>query len=294
VIRLGTRGSALALAQARLVADALPGDSEIVPITTSGDRGPSGDKSRFVREIEDALLRGDVDLAVHSAKDVPAELPDGLAIVGVPERVDPRDALCGATTLADLPEGASVGTSSLRRRSQLLALRADLDVSELRGNVDTRLRRLAEGDFDAIVLAAAGLARLDRSSEATPIDAAELVPAAGQGCLVLEARSDDEAMAAEAAALTDTAALATLLAERALVGGLGASCRTPVGAHARVDDDLMTLSAYVGLPDGSHWIRDTLSGEPGDPAALGRAVAERLRTAGAEELLSVAERSFSA
>jgi hydroxymethylbilane synthase len=294
VIRLGTRGSALALTQARLIADALPGETEIVPIATSGDRGPGGDKSRFVREIENALLRGQVDLAVHSAKDVPAELPDGLAIVGVPERADSRDALCGAAALADLPEGASVGTSSLRRRSQLLALRPDLDVSELRGNVDTRLRRLAEGDFDAVVLAAAGLARLDRSAEAAPIDAAELVPAAGQGCLALEARTDDEAMAAEAAALTDTAALATLLAERALVGGLDASCRTPVGAHARIVDGRLTLSGYVGLPDGSQWIRDALGADHGDPAALGNAVAERLRAAGAEELLAAAERSPAA
>jgi hydroxymethylbilane synthase len=294
MVRLGTRGSALALAQARLVADALPNGAEIVPITTAGDRGPGGDKSRFVKEIEDALLGGQVDLAVHSAKDVPAELPDGLAIVGVPDRADPRDALCGASGLAALPEGASVGTSSLRRRSQLLALRPDLDVRELRGNVDTRLRRLAEGGFDAIVLAAAGLARLERSSEAVPIDPAQLVPAAGQGCLALEARTDDEAAAAEAAALTDAAALTTLLAERALVGGLGASCRTPVGANARLADGRMTLTAYVGLPDGSHWIRDELTGATDDPAALGRAVAERLRTAGAEELLSAAERSLAA
>jgi hydroxymethylbilane synthase len=292
VIRLGTRGSALALAQARLVAERLQ-EVEIVPITTSGDRGRGGDKGRFVKEIEEALLTGHVDLAVHSAKDVPAQLPDGLAIVGVPERADPRDALCGASMLADLHEGASVGTSSLRRRSQLLALRPDLEVSELRGNVDTRLRRLAEGDFDAIVLAAAGLDRLGRGSEGAPIEATELLPAAGQGCLMLQARTDDRSTTAAAAALTDSAALTTLLAERALVAALDASCHTPVGAHAGLDDDELTLAAYVGLPDGSHWIRDALGGEPGEPAALGRAAAERLLAAGARDLLSAAEQSLA-
>ena len=163
MIRLGTRGSALALAQARWVAERLKDEVELVPITTSGDKPqPSRgsdplegltDKSRFVKEIEEALLAGDVDLAVHSAKDVPSELPEGLAIVGVPERADPRDALCGAGSLDELPEGAAVGTASLRRRAALLALRPDLKVRELRGNVDTRLTRLAEGHFDAIVLA---------------------------------------------------------------------------------------------------------------------------------------------
>ena len=148
--------------------------------------GAGQDKARFVKEIEDALLRGEVDLAVHSAKDVPGELPDGLAIVGVPERADPRDALCGADAIAALPEGAVVGTASLRRRSQLLALRPDLDVREVRGNVDTRLRKLADGEYAALVLAAAGLARLGRS-EGEPIPEREMTPAPGQGCLALEA-----------------------------------------------------------------------------------------------------------
>ncbi|MBA3263936.1 MAG: hydroxymethylbilane synthase, partial [Thermoleophilaceae bacterium] len=156
-LRLGTRGSALALAQARWVAGRLADEVELVAITTSGDRGSHDDKSRFVKEIEEALLAGDVDLAVHSAKDVPGELPTGLSIVGVPERADPYDALCGANSLDALDTGAVVGTASVRRRAQLLALRPDLEVRELRGNVDTRLRRLADGDFDAIVLARAGL-----------------------------------------------------------------------------------------------------------------------------------------
>jgi hydroxymethylbilane synthase len=295
VIRLGTRGSALALAQARLVAGRLGDDVEIVPITTTGDRPSAGppaeDKSRFVKEIEEALLAGEVDLAVHSAKDVPAELPDGLAIVGVPERADPRDAVCGAHGLADLAAGASVGTSSLRRRSQLLALRPDLDVRELRGNVDTRLGRLDGDELDAIVLACAGLVRLGRVAEGTPVAPEALLPAAGQGCLVLEARAGDAELTDRAAALTDRDALIALLAERALVRVLEATCHTPVGAFATASGAVLQLSAYVGLPDGSHWIRDALEGESAEPAALGSAVAERLLAAGAADVLAQAERA---
>jgi hydroxymethylbilane synthase len=288
VIRLGTRGSALALAQAEWVAARLDDEVSVVEISA---QGPVGDKSRFVKGIEDALLAGSVDLAVHSAKDVPGALPEGLAIVGVPERADPLDALCGAASLEELGEGAVVGTSSLRRRAQLLALRPDLDVRELHGNVDTRLRRLAEGDFDAIVLARAGLSRLDRAAEGAPLP--ELVPAPGQGCLALEARGDDPDTAATAGALTDAEALAALTAERALVTALDATCNTPIGAVAeRVDGEApLRLTAFVGLPDGSHWIRDQLDGDASDPAALGRAVAERLEAAGARELLEQAERA---
>jgi hydroxymethylbilane synthase len=284
VIKLGTRGSALALAQARWVAERLP-DAELVPITTAGDRGSHDDKSRFVKEIEEALLAGEIDLAVHSAKDVPAELPEGLAIVGVPERADPLDALCGAGALEELREGAVVGTASLRRRAQLLAARPDLDVRELHGNVDTRLRRLAEGHFDAIVLARAGLDRLGRSDEGMPL--ATFVPAPGQGCLALEARAGDQDEAA--AALTDCGALTALTAERALVTELEATCHTPIGAHASPRGGELVLAAFVGLPDGSHWIRDEQAGDPGEPAALGRAVAERLDAAGARALLAAAE-----
>ena len=291
MIRLGTRGSALALAQARLVAAALDDDVELVPVETSGDRarGAHLDKSRFVKEIEEALLTGEVDLAVHSAKDLPSELPAGLGIVGVPQRADPRDALCGTPSMQELPEGAAVGTSSLRRRAQLLALRPDLDVRQLRGNVDTRLRRLADGDFAAVVLAQAGLNRLGRGGEGTRLP--ELVPAPGQGCLALEARADDERTAAAAAALTDRAAATSLTAERALVEALGATCRTPIGAYAEPLDGALRLTAFVGMPDGSHWIRDAHQGDPGQPARLGRAVAERLATAGASELLGAAERA---
>ena len=302
MIRLGTRGSALALAQARWVAERLP-SAQLVPITTAGDRGSRDDKSRFVKEIEEALLAGEVDLAVHSAKDVPGELPEGLSIVGVPAREDPLDALCGAAALDSLREGAVVGTSSVRRRAQLLAQRPDLSVRELRGNVDTRLRRLAEDGFDAIVLARAGLIRLGRADEGSALP--ELVPAPGQGCLVLEARSDDEAAREAAAALTDGDALAALTAERAVVTALEATCNTPIGVWARSETDgaplaegagrgdrvSLRVTAFVGLPDGSHWIRDDLPGDASDPAALGRAVASRLEAAGARELLAEAERA---
>jgi hydroxymethylbilane synthase len=299
VIRLGTRGSALALAQAGWVAERLPGEVELVPIVTSGDERRGGapettDKSRFVKEIEEALLSGDVDLAVHSAKDVPAELPDGLSIVGVPERADARDALCGAASLDELAEGAAVGTASLRRRAALLALRPDLEIRDLRGNVDTRLRRLADGDFDAIVLAQAGLERLGRAGEGSPLGIDSMVPAPGQGCLVLEARTDDDAVAAAAASLTDAEALTCLTAERAAVRTLEASCRTPVGAHAVADDAQVRLVVFVGLPDGSRWIRDEIAGAEDDPAALGAAVGERMLAAGAGELLVEAERSVTA
>jgi hydroxymethylbilane synthase len=289
-MRLGTRGSALALAQARQVAEFLPG-AEIVPMTVTGDRGErAGDKSRWVTELEEALLDGRIDLAVHSAKDVPGELAVGLAIVGVPARGDARDALCGAAALEDLPAGARVGTSSLRRRSQLLAARADLEVADMRGNVDTRLRKLAEGEWDAIVLALAGLERLGRAGEAGgALDPATFVPAPGQGALAVEARTDDEDVRAALAGLNDPGALTCLLAERALVVELGASCRTPVGAHATLAGDELALRAWVGLPDGSAWALDELSGPAEDPASLGRAVAARLLAAGAGELLERAE-----
>ena len=287
-----------------MVAEMLDADVELVTITTSGDEpsttlrkgsdpmsGGDLDKSRFVKEIEEALLRGDIDLAVHSAKDVPGELPDGLAIVGVPARADARDSLCGAASLDDLPEGARVGTSSLRRQAQLLALRPDLRVQELRGNVDTRLRWLADGDHDAIVLAAAGLERLGRGAEGAPIPAADFVPAPGQGCLALEARVDDERSIELGAAVTDRSALQALTAERALVVTLEATCRTPVAAHAEQTEGGLSLTAFAGLPDGSRWIRDELTIDSGHPSELGAEIADRLLAAGAAELLAEADRS---
>ncbi len=291
-MRIGSRGSALALAQAEHVADlvgsAADAEVEVVPIATSGDRGaPVGDKSRWVKELEAALLAGEIDVAVHSAKDVPIELPDGLALVAVPERVDARDALCGAASLDALPEGARVGTSSLRRAAGLRALRPDLDVVALRGNVDTRLRKLADGDCDAIVLAVAGLLRLGRvDAMGAALDA--LVPAPGQGTLVLEARAGDATVRAMTATVEDPHAAACLAAERALARALGASCHTPLGAHATLaDDGAMTLRTFLGLPDGSAWLRDELEDPLGvAPERLGEQVAERMRAAGADELLA--------
>ncbi|CAN5485403.1 hydroxymethylbilane synthase [soil metagenome] len=297
-LRLGSRGSALALAQAELVRrslEALGEEVELITVRTSGDERPGGasapetqDKGRFVKEIEDALLHREIDLAVHSAKDVPGELPGGLAIVGVPERADPGDALCGARSLDHLAAGAIVGTASLRRRAQLLAARPDLDVREVRGNVDTRLAKLAAGDFDALVLAGAGLARLGRA-EGSSIPGETMTPSPGQGCLALEAREDDPIVANLAASLTHHESLVELTAERALVTGLGATCRTPVGAHARLRGGELRLDAFAGLPDGSAWIRDSLDGDPSDPSALGRAMAERMLAAGAAPLLAAAD-----
>jgi len=274
-VRVGTRGSALALAQAQQVAAAL-GGAEVVPITTSGDRDRAGgDKEKWVKELELALLEGEVDLAVHSAKDVPSALPEGLELVGAPARADPRDALCGAPSLDALAAGARVGTASLRRAAQLRALREDLEIVELRGNVDTRLGRLADGDVDAAVLAAAGLARLGRR-EAVGAVLDELVPAPGQGVIVVEARAGDEAARAAAQGITDAPTWAALAAERALVRALDASCDTPVGAHARDG----VVRSFVGLPDGSAWLRDEA---PADQAA------QRLLAAGARDLLRRAE-----
>ena len=282
-MRLGTRGSALALAQAHEVAAAL-GGAEIVTITTSGDRDRArGDKERWVREIDAALLRGDVDLAVHSAKDVPAKLVDGIVIAAVPPRADPRDALCGAAGLADLADGARVGPSSLRRAAQLRALRGDLEILELRGNVDTRLGRLAAGDYDAIVLALAGLQRLGRGDEATgTLD--EMVPAAGQGALAVTVRAGDAETRAAVEPLSDPGAARTLAAERAVVSALEADCHTPMGAHAvGGPGDGLLLRAFVGAPDGRMWVRDEVRGS--DPEALGAEIARRLRAAGADEVL---------
>lgn len=289
-MRIGTRGSALALAQARWVAERLGADAEIVTITTLGDRGAEiGDKSRWVSELEAALLGGRIDIAVHSAKDVPTQLPEGLGLVAIPERADPRDAICGASSLAELPAGATVGTSSLRRAAQIRAVRGDLEVISVRGNVDTRLRKLSEGQFDAIVLALAGLERLGRADEAGGV-LAELVPAAGQGALAIEARVG--AIPAELlAAVADPEATACVTAERELVGTLDASCNTPVGAHARrLSSGELELVAWVGLPDGLAWIRDRRTG---DAAGLGSALAQRLLSAGAGELLRRAEREAS-
>jgi hydroxymethylbilane synthase len=281
--------------QAGGVADALRAagaQAEIVPITTSGDRATAapGDKSRFVKEIDEALLSGEVDVAVHSAKDVPAGLPDGLVFAAVPPGEDPRDALVGAAgPIAELPAGARIGTSSLRRRAQLLAHNPGLDVRPLRGNVDTRLRKLAGGEYDAVVLAGAGLRRLGRAGEiGAELGPEEFVPAAGQGLLALQTRGDGPARAL-VGVLDDPGARARLEAERALVAALEATCHTPVGAHARLDEAGITLHAFAGLADGSEWITDRAVFPAADPRAAGEALARRMLAAGAAELLRRAE-----
>ncbi len=322
-MRIGTRGSALALAQARLVARLL-GGGEIVVVRTTGDKlqhdHPNGegngrrggahgpDKSRWVAELEQALLADEVDLAVHCAKDVPGEPTDGLQLLGAPQRAAAEDALIGARSLDELPEGACVGTSSVRRSAQLRAQRADLEVVSLRGNVDTRLRKLAsavtesgdgsgggaggrEPGFNAIVLASAGLWRLGRERDiGCTLDVARFVPAPGQGALALQARAGDASVRAAVEPILDKDTSACLSAERAAARALGASCNTPLGAHAvAAGCGCLNLRAWVGLPDGSEWVGDELLGGFYEPAELGQRVAERLRAVGAGDLLARAE-----
>jgi len=288
-LRIATRGSALALAQAGQVAEML-GGAELVEVTSDGELG---DKSRFVRGVERALLEGEADIGVHSAKDLPGELTEGLTLAAVPPREDPRDAWVGpGSSLDDAPEGARVGTASLRRRAQLLAARPDLEVRELHGNVDTRLRKLADGEADAIVLAVAGLRRLGRAGEiAFPIPSDSMTPAAGQGSLVLQVRDGDAAALAVVEALVDSPALRELTAERAVVALLEATCNSPLGVHAAVDleSGRMRIDAFVGLPDGGEWIRDRVDGDSTEPTLLGAELAKRLLDTGAREILDRAE-----
>jgi hydroxymethylbilane synthase len=248
------------------------------------------------------LLDGRADVGVHSAKDLPAGMSGGLAIAAVPARADARDVWIGpGSSLDDVPEGARVGTASLRRRAQLLAARPDLRVEELHGNVDTRLRKLAEGELDAIVLAAAGLRRLGRESEAAfAIPPETMTPAAGQGALALQASAGNEDAWHAARRVGDDASMRELVAERAAVALLEATCATPIGVHARVDgpgmgaggdgpEGTLAIDAFVGLPDGGEWIRDRVEGDAANPAAAGELLAERLQAAGAREILERAE-----
>lgn len=286
-MRIATRGSALALTQARWVAGRL-GGAELVEASSDGE---PGDKSRFVRGVERVLLAGEAEIGVHSAKDLPGSMPEGLEIASVPPREDPADVWIGpGSSLEDVPEGARVGTASLRRRAQLLASRPDLRVEELHGNVDTRLRKLEEGELDAIVLAAAGLRRLGREAEigfAIPMD--RMVPAAGQGALALQVRADDEGSREAAGAINDLRAMRELTAERTVVALLEATCASPLGAHAHCTADRIAVDAFVGLPDGSEWVRDRLEAGAEEPALAGAELARRLLGAGAREILDRAE-----
>jgi hydroxymethylbilane synthase len=294
-LRIGTRGSTLALAQARAVARELAVPSELVTITTAGDLDHArGDKSRWVTALETALVDGDIDLAVHSAKDVAAELAPGTAIVATPRRADPMDVLVGENRLVDVREGARVGTSALRRRAQLLAVRPDLDVTELRGNVDTRLRKRAAGEADVLVLAAAGLERLGRRKEAGGrLDGELFVPAAGQGTIAIQARFPSAAADA-VSAVSHAPTLACLQAERAAIRALGASCHAPVGVLARFDAESLQLRGFAGLPDGSQWVLDEHRAPAERPEDAGRALAERMAAAGARDLLREAEAEAAA
>jgi len=286
-MRIATRGSALALTQARWVADRL-GGTELVEANSDGE---PGDKSRFVRGVERALLAGEAEVGVHSAKDLPSEMPEGLEIAGVPVREDPADAWIGVgASLDEVPEGARVGTASLRRRAQLLATRPDLQIEELHGNVDTRLRKLAQGELDAIVLAAAGLRRLGREEEigfALPVE--QMCPAAGQGALALQVRSDDGDAGDAAGGINDLKAMRELTAERTVVALLQATCNTPLGVNAQAEGDALTIDAFVGLPDGSEWIRDRMEGRAEEPALVGAELTQRLLSAGAQEILARAD-----
>jgi hydroxymethylbilane synthase len=297
---IGTRGSPLARWQAEHVADRLrafhPGlEVTLSIIVTEGDRfqaGPLievGGKGVWVKDIERALLEGTADLAVHSLKDVPAELAEGLALVAIPPRADPRDALVSRSGvgLAALPAGARVGTSSLRRVCQLAVARPDLAVELLRGNVDTRLRKVAEGVVDAAVLACAGLDRLGHAGRIAERIAPEvMLPAIGQGALALEARAHDQRVRALVRPLTDTAGEITVAAERALLAGLGGSCRTPLGGHATLTGDRLTVHGLVGRPDGSEILREVVEGSAAEATDLGTELARRLRARGADRILA--------
>ena len=296
-VRIGTRGSRLALVQAEAVAAGLRArgaDVEIVPIRTSGDQlarvalADFGGKALFIKEIEDALLAGRVDVAVHSLKDMPAALPDGLALAAFPPREDPADVLVtrDGGGLADLPAGARVGTSSLRRLVLLRRLRPDLRGEPIRGNVDTRLQRLAEGRYDAIVLARAGLLRLGIEPRgARPLAVDEFLPAAGQGILGVEARAGEGPLLELLATLDHTETRIQAEAERAFLLRLGAGCHTPVAGFARLDGSALSVAGLVASEDGSAVLTGTVSGAPSAARALGEKLAEELLARGAGALL---------
>ena len=300
-LRLGTRRSALATTQSTWVADrlrALGHEVELVEVSTQGDRDQStplaqlGGTGVFVSALREALVEGRVDLAVHSLKDLPTAPDVATTVAAVPVREDPRDALVArdGLTLGELPAGSTVGTGSPRRRAQLAALGLGIEVAELRGNVDTRLRAVSEGRLDAVVLAAAGLRRLGRVAEVTELlDPLQMLPAPGQGALAVEVRADDTATAAVVAALEDPDTRACTTAERTLLAVLEAGCSAPVGALAEVVEGMegpeLSLRAVVAAPDGSADLRRSLVGDVEDPAGLGRRLAHLLLEDGAADLM---------
>ena len=296
---IGTRGSALALWQAehvrRLLRERMGADAAIIVIKTAGDRaadvpfGQVGTKGMFLKELEDALREGRVDLAVHSLKDVPTEMPVGLTLAAFLERGDVRDALVSrsGSKICELPPGARVGTSSLRRQSQLRHYRPNLGVAELRGNVDTRLSKLDRGDYDAIVLAKAGLDRLGLGQRITEILPVEIsLPAAGQGALTVEARADDKELLERLNKLDHAETRASVATERALLAALGGGCQIPVGAWARIENEQLVLNAAVLSPDGSDCLRRQAAGRADRPEDLGRSLAAALIADGADRILA--------
>lgn len=298
-LRIGTRGSALALWQANSIAAALleraDAPAEIVVIKTSGDKfqqtsfSQIGTKGVFIKELEDALLDGRIDLAVHSMKDVPTELPEGLALAAMGKREDVRDALLSANgaSLESLAGGARVGTSSLRRQSQLLHARRDLLVLELRGNVDTRIEKLKRGDYDAIVVAKAGLDRLGLAGHISQVLPPELsLPAAGQGAIGIEARAADGETLRVLASLENVETRCAVTAERAALAGLGGGCQVPIGAWGRIEKDgQLVLDVAVLSPDGTQRLWQNETGRPEEAEAIGKRAAQRLRESGAAGLL---------
>ncbi len=299
-LRIGTRRSPLALWQAEHIKALLEGHHPglrctLTRIVTEGDKilevslARFGGKGLFVKAIEDALLRKEVDLAVHSMKDLPSELPPGLALGAIPAREDPRDALiCGEPDLrlADLPAGACIGTSSLRRASQLRFYRKDLTTAPARGNVETRLRRLEEGRFDAIVLALAGLNRLELAHKVSQVLEPDIcLPAIGQGALAIEIREDDEALLETLRPIHDTRTATTVTGERAFLETMEGGCHVPVACHGELSNGTLTLVGLVASLDGSVCIRKSCQGRPEDAASLGRNLAEQIRQAGGQEIL---------
>jgi len=303
-LRIGSRGSALALWQAEYVREWLAKsagvNAEIVKIRTAGDHFQQGSvaaigtKGVFIKELEDALLARTVDLAVHSLKDVPTEIPAGLVLAAVPQREDPRDCLISRSGagLAALARGARVGTSSLRRQAQLRHARPDVEVVELRGNVDTRLRRVEEGAIDAAVLAYAGVRRLNldgRVSEVLSTDV--MLPAVGQGALAVETRAEDRETRECFAAFEHADTRVAVAAERAVLATLEGGCQVPLGAWGRMEGGRLVLEACVCAVDGSEIVRDRAEGARGEPEALGRKLGEKLLAAGADRLLRMAGRA---
>lgn len=304
-VRIGSRGSALALWQANFVKARLTelhsGESEIVVIKTSGDRFPQaeiasiGVKGVFIKEIEDALLRGEVDLAVHSMKDVPTAVPEGLTLPAICQRDDPRDCLVSRSGagLHALPAGARVGTSSVRRQAQLRRHRPDLQLVGLRGNVDTRLRKLDEGQYEAIVIAKAGLDRLGWGSRVTEVLSPDVcLPAVAQGALGIETRSDDAELLRVLAALDHAETRTAIAAERALLEGIQGGCQLPLGAWARMEVERLILDGAVFSLDGTRFVRDRVAGRPSAAAALGHELARNLLAAGGDAILKVAGRTI--